>query len=202
MCCYIQDSIYIYLFIDADINKLNRSSVESTDDFEQRIFGDTAGKSQTNNSFYRHLDKVERDHNRFWQGSNINSENSSTFLDGLDESFNTLSDGMDNKLKEAARYFEYDPEEVEKEDYSFRKDVTFWPGNTYDIKVLPMKYQFALYHDLVGNNLCHVNLNGIYFMIQLFLLSKVTLVSHSHAIIIFIVQFRILILENQEYRSQ
>nr|GLL43876.1 uncharacterized protein LOC109175871 isoform X1 [Ipomoea trifida] len=122
-----------------DVNKLNRSSIESTDDFEQRIFGDNAGKSQTNNSFYRHLDKAERDHNRFWQGSNINSENSSTFLDGLDDSFNTLSDGMDNKLKEAARYFEYDPEEVDKEDYSFRKDVTFWPGNTYDIKDLDLR---------------------------------------------------------------
>ena len=38
---------------------------------------------------------------------------------------------MDGKLKNAAIYFEFDPDEIEKEDYSFRYDATFWPGSTY-----------------------------------------------------------------------
>lgn len=53
----------------------------------------------------------------------------------LEESFDTLSDGMDGKLKNAATYFEFDPDEIEKPDYSFRYDTTFWPGGTYDVKV-------------------------------------------------------------------
>lgn len=56
-------------------------------------------------------------------------------MDGLDESFDTLSDGMDGKLKEEARYFEFDLDEVEKDHYACRADMTFWPRNTCEIKV-------------------------------------------------------------------
>ncbi|KAK4380129.1 hypothetical protein RND71_001991 [Anisodus tanguticus] len=63
----------------------------------------------------------------------------SSLLDGLDESFDTLSDGMDGKLKEAARYFEFNPDKVEKVDYAYRPDMTFWPGNTYEIKDLDLR---------------------------------------------------------------
>lgn len=42
---------------------------------------------------------------------------------------------MDGKLKEAASYFQLDPEEVGKEDYAYRADMNFWPGNTYELKV-------------------------------------------------------------------
>lgn len=57
-------------------------------------------------------------------------------FDGLDESFDTLSDGMDNKLKRAATYFEFDPEEIENDEYyAFRPDVSFKLGMTYDTKV-------------------------------------------------------------------
>ena len=56
-------------------------------------------------------------------------------MDGLDESFNTLSDGMDGKLKKAATYFEFDPDEIDKDDYAFRPDVTFQSGMTYELKV-------------------------------------------------------------------
>ncbi|KAG5632450.1 hypothetical protein H5410_004167 [Solanum commersonii] len=41
---------------------------------------------------------------------------------------------MDGKLKEEARYFEFDPDEVEKDDYAYRAEMTFWPGNTCKIK--------------------------------------------------------------------
>jgi hypothetical protein len=59
----------------------------------------------------------------------------SRILDGLDESFNTLSDGMDGKLKKAATYFEFDEEEIAKDDYAFRPDMTFRPEMTYEMKV-------------------------------------------------------------------
>ena len=65
----------------------------------------------------------------------------SQILDGLDESFNTLSDGMDGKLKKAATYFEFDEQEIEKDDYSFRPDVTFRVGMTYETKVCAIGYQ-------------------------------------------------------------
>ncbi|XP_065637913.1 uncharacterized protein LOC112031064 isoform X2 [Quercus suber] len=63
----------------------------------------------------------------------------SQILDGLDESFNTLSDGMDGKLKKAATYFEFNEEEIEKEDYSFRPDMTFRVGMTYETKDLDLR---------------------------------------------------------------
>jgi len=59
----------------------------------------------------------------------------SDMMDHLEENDDTLSDGMDEDLKNAATYFEMDEEEVEKEDYSFRYDATFPTGSTYDIKV-------------------------------------------------------------------
>jgi len=57
-------------------------------------------------------------------------------LDDLDESIDTLTDGMDGKLKKAATYFEFDPEEVEQEDYAFRYDANYSADSTYDIKVI------------------------------------------------------------------
>nr|AFK43018.1 unknown [Lotus japonicus] len=59
-------------------------------------------------------------------------------IDDLEQSFDTLSDGLDGKLKEAANYFEFDPEEIDKEDYSFRYDTTFHPGSTYNAKDLDL----------------------------------------------------------------
>lgn len=58
-------------------------------------------------------------------------------MDGLDESFNTLSDGMDGRLKEEASYFEVNEDEIwEDENYTYRPDVNFDRiGETYDTKV-------------------------------------------------------------------
>lgn len=42
---------------------------------------------------------------------------------------------MDAKLKKEARYFEFDDNEIEKEDYAFRPDKNFRRGETYDTKV-------------------------------------------------------------------
>ncbi|KAJ7949754.1 30S ribosomal protein S18, chloroplastic [Quillaja saponaria] len=47
-------------------------------------------------------------------------------------------DGMEGKLKKAATYFEYDAEEILKDDYAFRPDVNFLPGATYETKDLDL----------------------------------------------------------------
>ncbi|CAN4118314.1 unnamed protein product [Withania somnifera] len=119
-------------------DKQSTSSFESAEDFERRIFGNSTGNRPNSNSFFRKLDKAEKAYDRSGPGSTFSSGNRS-ILDGLYESVNTLSDGMDDKLKEAARYFEFDPDEVEKEDYSYRADMTFWPGNNYELKDLDLR---------------------------------------------------------------
>ncbi|XP_055814539.1 uncharacterized protein LOC129884234 [Solanum dulcamara] len=93
------------------------------------------GNRPSSNSFFRKLDRDEKAYGRSGPGSMFSSGNRSSLLDGLDESFDTLSDGIDGKLKEEARYFEFDPDEVEKDDYAYRADMTFRPGNIYGIMV-------------------------------------------------------------------
>ncbi|CAH1446954.1 unnamed protein product [Lactuca virosa] len=113
----------------------NTNTSETLDDFERSIFGDLPGSSLTSSSFFQKLDQQKKALDR----SRMNGPSRrSGFLDGLDDSFTSLTDGMDGKLKEAATYFEYDMNEIEKDDYKFRSDVTFWPGNTYDVKDLDL----------------------------------------------------------------
>ncbi|PIN06985.1 hypothetical protein CDL12_20454 [Handroanthus impetiginosus] len=118
-----------------DRQKLNSS--ESVDDFEQRIFGD--GNRSSMSSFYQRHDRAEKAHDRSGMGFSFGMGNRSSFMDDLDEGYNTLSDGMDYKLKKAATYFEFDPDEVTREDYAFRPDVNFSAGMTYDTKDLDLR---------------------------------------------------------------
>lgn len=104
------------------------------EDFERSIFGDP-GNSQSASSFLQKLDPPKKGFERYTMNSGYNGFRKSGQVDGLDESFTTLTDGLDGKLKDAATYFKFDVNEVEKDDYKFRPDVTFWPGNTYDVKV-------------------------------------------------------------------
>ncbi|KAK1294416.1 hypothetical protein QJS10_CPA16g00492 [Acorus calamus] len=60
----------------------------------------------------------------------------SQLLDGLGDSFDTLSDGMDDKLKKAATTFVYS-DEMKADDYAFRPDVNFLPGMEYSPKIFP-----------------------------------------------------------------
>ncbi|KAI3989125.1 hypothetical protein MKX01_033161 [Papaver californicum] len=60
-------------------------------------------------------------------------------MDSLDENFNSLSDGMDGKLKKAGNYFGFNYEELEKEDYAYRPDVNFRTGTTYETKDLDIR---------------------------------------------------------------
>ncbi|KAK6803465.1 hypothetical protein RDI58_001249 [Solanum bulbocastanum] len=52
---------------------------------------------------------------------------------------------MDGKLKEEARCFELDPDEVEKDDYAYKADMTFWPGNSCKIKAVLKLYDRSAY---------------------------------------------------------
>ncbi|XVF05317.1 hypothetical protein REPUB_Repub05bG0161900 [Reevesia pubescens] len=69
-------------------------------------------------------------------------------MDGLDESFNTSSHGMDGKLKKAATYFEFNLEEIVKEVYAFRPDVSFQPGITYELKDLDLRRPGVPFKDM------------------------------------------------------
>lgn len=90
-------------------------------------------------ALFRKLDRLGKARNRpGWLGSGNGGGNDSSVSDDLDESFDTLSDGMDGKLQKAAMYFEFDWEEVEKDGYAFRPDVSFKPGMTYEVKVCKM----------------------------------------------------------------
>lgn len=108
-----------------DGNIPNSRSFESTEEFERRMFGGFPSDSPEAQAFYKKLDKLERSRYRFGP-SMANSDESM---------MDTLSDGMDVKLKKAATYFEFDPDEVQRNDYAFRPDVTFHSGSTYEPKV-------------------------------------------------------------------
>ncbi|KAL3641774.1 hypothetical protein CASFOL_012589 [Castilleja foliolosa] len=116
-------------------NGMKSNTSESIDDFEQRIFSEGSLRSST--AFYKKLDKAEKAHDRSGMGFSFNSGNRPSFMDGLDE--NTLTDGMEDKLKKAATYFEFDAEEVTREDYAFRPDVNLLAGMTYDTKDLDLR---------------------------------------------------------------
>ncbi|XP_062090467.1 uncharacterized protein LOC133796816 [Humulus lupulus] len=111
-------------------DKESGNSFEPSSDFEQRIF------SSKTNSFFKSLDSIGKGRDSF--GSNMNAESNYGIMDGLDESFDTLQDGMDGKLQKAATYFEFDAEEILQDEYAFRPDVNFRRGMTYDVKDLDL----------------------------------------------------------------
>ncbi|KAI3941102.1 hypothetical protein MKW92_032127 [Papaver armeniacum] len=116
-----------------DDNRI-RKSFESSDDFERRIFSGISDSTQNTDSFYQKLDKLGPcGRSGFGARSNCQS------TDSLDENFNSLSDGMDGKLKKAANYFGFNYNELEKEDYAYRPDVNFRPGTTYEPKDLDIR---------------------------------------------------------------
>lgn len=116
-------------------DKQNSNSFESADDFEARIFSKTSEGNSKTDSFFAKLDRLGKTRDGYASNLPGGSGRSFHVLDGLDESFNTLSDGMDGKLKKAAMYFEYDPEEVDMDGYAFRPDTRFHLGGTYELKV-------------------------------------------------------------------
>ncbi|KAH6780367.1 hypothetical protein C2S52_011604 [Perilla frutescens var. hirtella] len=108
--------------VSDDWNKFN--SPESFGDSEQGNSG--GGSFSSMNSFYQKLDKAEKAHDRYGIG-------------GPGENYNSLADGMEIKLEKAATYFEFDPIEVARDDYTYRPDVNFQSGMTYDTKDLDVR---------------------------------------------------------------
>ncbi|KAL8557445.1 hypothetical protein ACS0TY_004752 [Phlomoides rotata] len=102
--------------------------------FEERSSGD--GKLSGLNSFYEKLGKAEKARG---MRSSFNMRNRPGGLNGLDENYNSLFDGMEYKLKKAASYFDFDPVEVTRDDYTFRPDFNFNSGMTYDTKDLELR---------------------------------------------------------------
>ncbi|KAG9453349.1 hypothetical protein H6P81_006253 [Aristolochia fimbriata] len=127
---------------DSD-DKRSGGSVEPMDDFESRIFGGTSGNTPSTESFFQKLDSIQKATGKSAGGLfGMGNNNSHQFDRGFFESFDSLSDGMDGKLKKAATYFAYS-NEIEKEDYMFRPDVSFpsdreMPGLKYSLKDLDL----------------------------------------------------------------
>ncbi|KAL3718927.1 hypothetical protein ACJRO7_003956 [Eucalyptus globulus] len=115
-------------------HKESSNSSEPADEFEQRIFGGFSGIDSKTESFFQKFDRIDK----AGSGSGLNGD-SSRMLEGLTDSFSTLSDGMDGRLKKEAMYFPFDWDEVEQDDYAFRPDMKFLPGMKYDVKDLDLK---------------------------------------------------------------
>ncbi|KAK9065940.1 hypothetical protein SSX86_015342 [Deinandra increscens subsp. villosa] len=125
---------------------VNTNSTETMEDVERSVFGDPTSNGTSATSFLQKLDQPNRVFGKYAMNSWLNDSRRSGYTDrlndglkdGFTDGFTSLTDGIDGKLKEAATYFQYDVNEVEKDDYKFRPDVTFWPGNTYDVKDLDL----------------------------------------------------------------
>ncbi|KAJ6993936.1 hypothetical protein NC653_016919 [Populus alba x Populus x berolinensis] len=113
------------------------NSFESADGFEQRIFGGIDGGNSPSESFFQKLDRLAKARNG--PGSRLNERNSSEMVNDLDSSFNTLKDGMDEKLQEAAGYIDVDIDDIDE----YRPDAHFEDGDTYDIKDLDLTKPFV-----------------------------------------------------------
>lgn len=95
------------------------------------MFGENRGRFPQFDSILEKISQQGRARHRsgFGNGGGFH------MMDYLEENDDSLSDGMDENLKNAATCFEVDEDEIEKEDYAFRYDTDFIPGSTYDIKV-------------------------------------------------------------------
>ncbi|XP_020522527.1 uncharacterized protein LOC18433403 isoform X2 [Amborella trichopoda] len=114
-------------------------SFETADEFERRIFSGIDDNNPRTDSIFAKFDRLENARGRGGFGSVRKGGDNQGFDEGLDgmDAFNTLSDGMDGKLKEAAMSYPY-TDEISHEDYSFRPDVRFVRGMTYTTKDLDL----------------------------------------------------------------
>ncbi|CAJ1972293.1 unnamed protein product [Sphenostylis stenocarpa] len=113
-----------------DVKHANKS--ESPEEF---------GKFGENRARYGQFDPIlEKMNQRRMARQRPGSGNgaSSEMMHLFKESHDTLLDGMDVKLKNAATYFEVDEEEINKEDYAFRYDANFPIDSKYDVKALDL----------------------------------------------------------------
>ncbi|GAB2214802.1 hypothetical protein Droror1_Dr00019166 [Drosera rotundifolia] len=100
----------------ANNENVNAPPFESDEDFENRIFG--ARPEDSSNSFFKKVQRLE--------SFSARSSMSSLFEDGLEET-----------LKKEAAYFKM-TEEVDEDDYTYRPDMNFQDGQTYNTKDLDL----------------------------------------------------------------
>lgn len=125
-----------------DLTNRQRSSksFENFDEAERRMFD---GNGSSSSPFDRTLDRAKKARQGMGRSGfgeeydKLVAQDSES--DELDESFDTLTDGVDGKLKKAARYFEMDDDEVDQEDFRFRADVEGRMGDRHDIEDLDLR---------------------------------------------------------------
>ncbi|KAK7266830.1 hypothetical protein RIF29_19487 [Crotalaria pallida] len=128
---HLRRSLSSWMFSDNGSHNQQTNKSESHEEFQKQIFGETPRSESKIDAFFDKLGRTGRTYgssNSVYGGS----------LHDLEDGFDTLSDGMDGNLKNAATYFEFDPEETMKEDYAYRYDTSFFPGSTYSIKDLDL----------------------------------------------------------------
>ncbi|KAK7377030.1 hypothetical protein VNO80_02450 [Phaseolus coccineus] len=130
-----------YAQFDSILEKINQQGIgsdqqakKSGSPVEFGKFGENRGRYAQFDSIIEKIDQQGMGRQRSGSGNGFGSD----IMDNLEENYDTLIDGMDGKLKNAASYFEFDEEEIDKEDYAFRYDANFPLGYTYDTKDLDL----------------------------------------------------------------
>ncbi|GAB2287736.1 hypothetical protein Dimus_022098 [Dionaea muscipula] len=113
----------------------NADSFESADDFEKRIF--EAPPKDGLNPLLKTFHKPGKPFGQSGLGSEFNGRNKFGRFDYRDDSITMLSDGMEEKLRDAATYFKM-TNEIEEDDFTFRPDINFQDGGTYETKDLDL----------------------------------------------------------------
>ncbi|KAK7384878.1 hypothetical protein VNO78_30581 [Psophocarpus tetragonolobus] len=129
---HLRRSLSTWRFTDNGTGNQQANKSEFPEEFEQ--LGENRGRYAQFDSLLQKINQNGMAQNR---AGSVNGA-SYQMMHDLEESHDTLADGLDGKLKNAAQYFEFDEEEVEKEDYSFRYDGNFPLGSTYDVKDLDL----------------------------------------------------------------
>ncbi|XP_068475913.1 uncharacterized protein [Phaseolus vulgaris] len=146
-----------YAQFDSALEKINQQGIgsdhqanKSWSPEEFGKFGENRGRYAQFDSIIEKIDQQGMGRQRSGSGNAFGSD----IMDNLEENHDTLLDGMDGRLKNAASYFEFDEEEIDKEDYAFRYDANFPLGYTYDTKDLdltkpgvrkpPVRWEFSV----------------------------------------------------------
>ncbi|XP_078168797.1 uncharacterized protein LOC144563231 isoform X2 [Carex rostrata] len=109
----------------------NDNPTDSTDDFEKRLFGDMNGGGSSD-PFFRKLDRIERSFTRANAEMQSSRGDDSEYEEVMGD--DSEKDEVDELLSRVGQGFFKHNDEVYEEDYAFRPDVTFRPGDTYTIK--------------------------------------------------------------------
>jgi ribosomal protein S18 len=108
--------------------------------YKDNLFGNSFSRGSNgseSNYFNDHIDKVKNDSESF-KASGYDLRNRSRDMDDEDIT-HTLEDGMNDKLKKAASFFDIDWDEMSDDEFTFRPDVSFQSRNTYEPKDLDLR---------------------------------------------------------------